>query len=149
MFRSQDEVSESFARAAAELDGALKRFLETPMAQSVEIDDRSNRSGFDMSGFGQPAWTFVIRKQWERGSLIVKNEAMVSYREPIEVEKGPEVVAQWVAEAFPRGAGWSAFKDKGEVVVSLGHLAGDGLGSVLSLLLAEAEEKTPPELAPE
>jgi hypothetical protein len=141
-FRPKDDVAESFARAAAVLDDALSRFMTLHGGGDIAVDDRSNRTGFDWSGFGRPEWSYVFRREWASGSLIVKNEAWIRYVESIE-PLPPAISAEWIGDVFSRGAAWSLWKERAPVDVTWDELPGDGLTECVLRVLRAAAAATP------
>ena len=146
-YREQSDVTATFARIAAALDAALEHLRSTDSSRDLQIDDRSNRSGFDWSGFGQPRWTYVFRRSWTNGAYRVTNEAEVSYQEPCSVGVSPNVEARWVTDVFAVGAAWSVSKATGTLPVTVLDLVDAGLEAVVKRLLSAASQQTPPEHA--
>jgi hypothetical protein len=129
----------SFDRIAQRLDAALAAARPHLEQRHVLVDDESNRSGFDRSGFGTPSWSFRFQRRSRQCGPVVTATATVAYD-----ERGG-VAAAWIADVFHLGYPWSLFRDEGDEVLSPETLEGDGLFQTVWRLLASARSALPPE----
>jgi hypothetical protein len=137
-FRSDDEIRASFRRVEAILDKELAAV--TVSLTDLEIDEsRSNRSGFDKSGFPYFVWECEFRRDQPFGAEIERVVAIVRYMEPIEERQPGAVKASWRYEIFQRGAS-SRVDRRGERVVPLADVEANGLEALVRELLSDARQ---------
>ena len=137
--RNDGEIRQSFNVTTWGLDAALRRVSEL---WGVAIDDHSNRSGFDHSGFPHYTWSHVVRREGERDGCIVLTQVHLSYLEPGEAREAAPVECTVNAQVFLLGSlPFFTRAEKREEPVA--QLAGDGMRDLVRTLLAEAAEWLP------
>ncbi len=91
-----------FSEIAAALDRHLEAARPRLEAERVVIEDRSNRSGFDKTGFPYFLWSVHFTRSQPQGYEVAAARVQLSYLEP--EEGGPhEVRKVWSAEIFSIG----------------------------------------------
>jgi hypothetical protein len=105
MFRREiNEIARSFERSARILDQRLKDANPQLTRLDVTVEDRSNRSGLDQSGFPIYVWSYWFeRRQWHNSynvALLVE----MSYSEPLMDDKPTVIDLRWVADVTRPGA---------------------------------------------
>ena len=132
--RDDAEIRQSFNEATWVLDAALSRVSEL---WGVAIDDHSNRSGFDHTGFPYYTWSHVVRREGERDGCIVLTRVHLSYFEPGEAREAAPVECTVNAQVFLLGSlPFFTRAEKREELVA--QLARDGMRDLVRALLAEA-----------
>lgn len=137
--RADAEIRQSFNETAWVLDAALSRVSEL---WGVAIDDQSNRSGFDRTGFPSYTWSYVVRREGERDGCIVLTRVSLSYLEPWVAGEAAPVECTVAAEVFLLGSlPFFTRTEKREEPVA--RLARDGMRDLVRAHLAEAAEWLP------
>lgn len=131
-FRDAAEVRACFDRVAAVLDEALD--IARPRLDGVRIDDRSNRAGFDPSGYGRPEWSYRFERRSDVDP-IRSVSVTIRYVEPIVEGAVGELTCVRVADFFHRGAPISIEKSTEQLPLSLDDVAGEGLFRLLASTL--------------
>jgi hypothetical protein len=140
------DMEASFQAAVHLLDGAVERADAALARQGIEIIDRSNRSGFDHSGFPSYIWEHDFR---HRGALerCVLLEARARWAEPVALAELPgqvkvhaSVVVFHPGQTPPLFASHPFSRD-----VPLDACANGGLLELIQAGLREATGALPPE----
>lgn len=90
--RDFDEMERSFGAAVQLLDAALDGAYTALARRDIAVIDRSNRSGFDHSGFPNYLWAHDFR---HKGALerCVNLQATTTWTEPVLANELPGAVA--------------------------------------------------------
>jgi hypothetical protein len=112
--RSKSEIQTAFVRVAEQLDNNLEAARSKILQAGLEIQDHSNRSGFDWVGpyFLWEFW-FEHREQSQNAAEIISKRAKISYLEPWKVEE-PKITLEWTVEIFQLGQQSRVKKSKTE-----------------------------------
>jgi len=132
----------SFAPIAKQLDKALTEAKTRLQDEGVEIRDRSNRSGFDKSGYGVPSWSFEFERRCEGGRFIGRIAAQVRYEESLFQGKPGQLEATWTSEVF-QPASLSAIKNQESSPLSISSVSPATFLDLIREMLQKAEAALP------
>ena len=140
--KSKSEIQTAFIRVAEQLDNKLEIAREQLSQAGIEIQDHSNRSGFDWAGpyFTWEFW-FERREQAQNASEIISKRGIVSYLQPWGEEER-KLVVEWAVEVF-QIAQSSRFKKSKKEDLPLEVGLKQDMASLIFDLITKAENELP------
>ena len=139
ILRHRDQMRSAFVPVAELLDAKL---CECAVDEGTEVLDRSNRTGFEKSGFGQHSWHYSFVQRRPCGSYMAECTASVWFVEPLHEGALREVSLEWRSEVFAIGSpSWHS--EHGRETVALADLPSLDLATATSRLLRLAQSRLP------
>jgi hypothetical protein len=141
-FRPDSELKAAFSQAACALDAQLDRARPRLVSESVTIEDRSNRTGFDKSGVPYFLWSLRFERRHPCGPEVASALVWLSYLELPDVGGIREIRERWVAEVFQLGQ-VSRIRHEGERSLSYENVVAGDMASLVLQAIQRAEHELP------
>jgi len=139
-YRPDKELQSAFAEASRILDAQLERARSRLVAESVTIEDRSNRSGFEKSGFAYFLWSLWFERRQPLGAEIASVSVELAYLEPLDVGSTGDIQQRLVAEIFQTGQ-LSRIRRESKQTLSFDSIATGDMASLVLHLIDGAEHE--------
>ena len=134
-FRPDIELQAAFSEASRVLDAQLERARTRLASESIAVEDRSNRTGFDKSGIPYFLWSLWFERRQPHGCEVASALVELSFLEPPDAGGKREIEERWVAEIFQTGQ-LSRIRREGTQSLSFEQVA---TGDMASLVLHSIE----------
>jgi hypothetical protein len=121
------------------LDELLSENMDQILKESLEVQDWSNRSGFDTSGYCRYSWEYEFRRRDQVGSYIYSYKVRIEYSQEEHGNESGKMCAKWSSDKFLLGQE-SIIKKRKSEALDLQQLKTQGIYTVVMSNLQKSQK---------